>query len=101
MDSKLKDNLIQAVSARKTLLRDDTGTSGIGYPDSATIAAYRNVFINDPQGQIVLKDLLQILRFSEKGSDMYHLAMRNVGLEILTRCGIGVDDLVETIIKGL
>jgi len=95
-----KKNLLQAVNARKTLLRNDLGTNDTEEADFALRAAYRNVFINDKDGNIVLGDLMKMLKFTEKGSDNYHLAMRNVALEILTRCGIEGDDIIGAIIGG-
>lgn len=94
----LRDQLKAAVTAREIV--HATGTDGAEFSPAMSVA-YRNVFIEDPQGQAVLADLLKLLKFSEKGSDMFHLAMRNVGLEILTRCGIEEDNLVDILIKGL
>jgi len=101
MDSKLKDNLLLAVNAKKVLSRKDLGTADTEYADASLIAAYRNVFVNNPEGHIVLADLMKILKFTEKGSDNYHLAMHNIGLEILTRCGIGSDDIINGILRNL
>lgn len=97
----LKKNLLLAVNARKMAGRDDVGTSGIDEPDPTLMAAYQNVFINSADGKIVLEDLLNMMKFSEKGSDLYHMAMRNLGLEILARCGIKGSDILRLMINGL
>lgn len=100
MAPELKDALKSAMMAKKLILRNDVGTSGIEAPDPAMIAAYRNVLLSNGEGHFVLKDLLRMLRFTEKGEGIVHLAMHNVGLEILTRCGIEGDDIVSALING-
>lgn len=76
---------------------DEVGTAGVSQASIELITAYRNVFLHHPDGPLVLGDLLGMLRFTEKGADLVHLAMHNVALEILSRCGV---DIMRSILGG-
>ena len=87
------------VMAKQRLVNHDAGTSGVLSADAALMSAYHNVFSGE-EGLSVLTDLLEMLRFTQKGEDLTHMAMHNVALEILTRCGVGSNDIVRRSIRG-
>ena len=67
------------------------------YREKELSVAYRNTFVENEEGREVLKDLLKMLKFAEKGDTLIHMAMHNVAIEILSKCGIDFDEILNTI----
>jgi hypothetical protein len=58
---------------------------------------YRQTFLSTPESLETLKDIMRMLHFGSKGTGEIEMAMHNVALEILTRCGITVEDIINSI----
>ncbi len=101
MDERGAEQLKAQMIAKRLVAGGGAGTDGSNMSDPALNAAYRNIFVNDPQGQIVLKDLLRELHYGGMINDMYESVGHNVAIVILTKCSLGADDISDAIIKGI
>lgn len=101
MSKETIDKLKEMVIAKKALSGGGVGTDGVDTIDIGLNVAYRNIFINDPQGSIVLKDLLRICKYGKEIDNLYEATLHNLAVVILTKCGLGIDDIEDALIKGI
>ncbi len=95
------DKLKAQMIAKRLIAGGGVGTDGVDTNDPAMNAAYRNIFINDPNGQLVLKDLLRVFRYGEEIDNLYEATLHNAAIVVLTKCGLGVDDIADALLKGI
>lgn len=95
-DKNLLEHLKKTLPTRPT--RDNVGTK-THKPDETVLVAWQNL-AQHPDFGIVLEDLAQLCCFSRRAENLIEVAGHNLFLEILTRAGVGVDDIIRQIAYG-
>lgn len=60
---------------------------------------FKNVFINHPDGRYVLREILKGLGVFESSMGIEYQVSRNIGIEILRRCGIDEESILNKLLE--
>lgn len=91
----LSQDMLNAI--RTSVMHNNRGGNFAIRDDNLTLL-YRNTFIGNPDGRVVLKDLMERLGLFKASMDPLDMIQKNIALEILTCCGLDEGVMMETII---